>query len=222
MTSGVKARTKNLRQYKDMDEEAYDRAYEELLQARESDISFEKRIEAKLASFEEDYDISDMKFNDKEVLRSMIQATISLEDLEQLSFRLRIQAVDSEDAIVKLDRLARMRSFLINDISKMQDDLNITRKIRKGEREESVLAYIDNLHKKTKEFTNAKFGRVYCPRCKMLIGSVWALYPQGNNKFTFQCKRIQEDGSECDTKVTISYEELIEKGMKNIDGVPNF
>ncbi len=222
MMNGKKTRLRNLRQYKSMDDEEFEDAYEELLLSKERDTNFEQRIQNKLEEFEIDYDISDMKFNDKEVLRSMIQAIISLEELEQLAYRIGLSAADDETALSRLEKVSRMKSFIRSDISNMQNDLNITRKIRKGEKEESVLAAIDNLHKKAKEFVNAKFGRIYCPKCKMLIGSVWVLYPKSNNKFWFHCERILEDGSICDTRVVISYADLIKNGMKNIDGVPDF
>lgn len=225
-TTGRKKKIRNLTQFKGMSDEEFDKAYQRLLENRSSSESFEIRILEKLAQFEEDYDTSDLKYNDKETLRALIQAMIGLEDMEQMSFTIREKAVDDDQAMARLDRITRMMQSTRNDISRMSEDLNITRKIRKGEKEESVLAYVQKLKTKAAQFVNAKFGRVYCPNCHTLIGSVWALYPDAkDNKFSFYCSRsLGDEGEEhiCGTKVVISYKELVEKGMKNLDGVPEF
>jgi hypothetical protein len=226
-TTGRKKRIRNLSQFKSLSDEEFDKAYQRLLENRSSSESFEVRILEKMAQFEEDYDTTDMKYNDKETLRALIQALISLEDMEQMAFTIREQAVGDDQAMARLDRITRMMQSTRQDISRMQEDLSITRKIRKGEKEESVLAYIKKLKAKANQYSNAKFGRIYCPTCKTLIGSVWALYPDSkNNKFQFHCKReVVGDDDEvhiCDTKVVITYQELLEKGMKNVDGVPDY
>ena len=42
-----------------------------------------KKFDAKLREFEKDYEIGDLKYNDKQMLNSLIEGLLSLEDLEE-------------------------------------------------------------------------------------------------------------------------------------------
>lgn len=218
-----KNQIRTLKQYQGMSEEELDKAYDDLIYDRKVLNNLEERIQKKLSDFEEQYDTSDMKLNDREGLYELMKAYITLEDMNEASYRLRVQPELTEYDMSRLEKITKIISTIRTDISKLQDDLHISRRVRKGEKEESVLSYIEKLREKAKEYTNAKFGRVYCPNCKMLVGSVWALYPESKkNKVTFHCNRRLADESICDTVIQVSYKDLLDNGMKNIDDVLEF
>lgn len=217
--SGKKRRLKNLKQFKNTSMEEFDKIYEEIENNVYSSKFFEEQIEEHLKKFEDDYDLSDLKVNDRSTLRALIQSIMTLEKFEQMSFKIQSLLSDPKYAITglsELERLGRIMTVIRSDISRMQEDLKITRKIRKSDREESVIAYIDNVKARAKKFIETRYGRVFCPKCHMLIGSVWAKdSDSANNKFWFYCKR-------CDERVIITFPELIKKGFRNVDNVPEF
>lgn len=205
---------RNLVQYRNLTDEQF----QDLMAREELDIApvreFEKRIEAKLKEFDRDYDLSDMKINDMLLLRALAQAFITLEDYEILAFKLRSEGV-SDTNINLINSIESQKSKIRTDISKFQDDLKIARKIRKGDRQESVLAYIDDLKDKAKKFYEAKMGYVFCPECNMLLGTIWTLYPEADNKFVFKCQRKLHNGEKCNTKVVVTSKELLDKKGSN-------
>ena len=215
MPSGSRLESKrNLVQYRNLT----DQQFADLMAREALDVApikeFEKRINAKLEEFDIDYDLSDMKINDKLLLRALAQAFITLEDYEILTFKLRAEGVN--DATINLiNSIEGQKSKLRSDISKFQDDLKIARKIRKGDRQESVIAYIDDLKEKAKKFYEAKMSYVFCPNCNMLLATVWTLYPDADNKLTFRCQRKLHSGEKCNTKVVVTTSELLEKKGSN-------
>lgn len=213
--SGKVSRMRNLAQYKDLSDDEFERA----IAPKEAGIIqsqvFEDRIAKKLQEFEDDYDLSDLKINDRDTLRALIQAQISLEDYEQHMFKMRSGGV-SDEMIFASDKLSKMMSDLRADISKFQFDLNITRKVRKSDREASVLAYIDDLKKKAHEFYEAKASYIFCPKCNMLLGTVWTMFPEDNrNKISLVCGRTLPDGNKCGEKIIIGTAELLKSRGTN-------
>ena len=84
-----KKRIRNLVQYRNMSDEEFDDAFDNLddespqtIVPQRSLAEMEELITNKMQDFEQDYDISDMKINDRLVLRNLIRSIISLEDLE--------------------------------------------------------------------------------------------------------------------------------------------
>ena len=123
---------RNLAQYKDMTDEEFEEIWiNKYIQSNQSE-EFEERINQKLEEFERDYDVSDLKINDKASLRALLQAFISLEDYEQVVYEYRKEMSDS--SINTIDKLNRVMSGLRGDISKIQDDLNIKRKTRQSDK----------------------------------------------------------------------------------------
>ena len=210
-----KRKLRNLKQYKDMTDDEYN----EVMAKKQLDLEpvkeFEDRIQRKISSFGEDYDISDMKFNDMEQLRALAQALITLEDYEQLSYKVR--ADDIEDNLTTLDKLNRFMSDIRSDISKLQDDLKISRKIRKSSQEESVIVYLENLKDKAREFYDQKMLYIFCPKCNMLLSTMWFLYPDyKTNRISLTCHRKYKNGEFCGTKVVVTSEELFKKKSGNM------
>lgn len=189
------------------------------IQEKFKNEEFEDRIQGKLKEFENDYDISNLKANDKMVLRGLIQALISLEDYEKYASVLqrKITTGDYDDTIMqRLEKINKFMDTLRVSISRYQDDLKISRKIRQSDQESSLSDYIVSLKERSKKFYESRVARVFCPKCKTLIGTVWALYPEDSkNKFYFYCKK-------CDEKTVVYYKDLVKSNMRNIDDVLEF
>jgi hypothetical protein len=132
-----KRKYRNLIQYRDLTDEEFEAKYSKIVQNVSPSIEFEKRIEKKISEFEKDYDLSDLKINDMDTLRALVQAQISLEDYEQVLYKERSSDV-SLDNIVVLDKIQKIMADLRKGISELQNDLKITRKVRKSDQETSV------------------------------------------------------------------------------------
>ena len=109
LTVDSKARLRNLTQYAKMTDEEYDAVWETKLTGIEGVTEFEKRIERKIASFAKDYDLDDLKANDKLTLRALAQSYITLEDLENYSYRERLGGI-SEDKILSMEKINNIMS----------------------------------------------------------------------------------------------------------------
>jgi hypothetical protein len=205
-------RLRNLPQYKRMD----DSTFEETMLKKENDLApsadFEKRINLKLKMYEDSYDLSDLKINDHESLRALIQAQIALEDYEQVLYRTRLEDPTSES----IYRLSKVMNDLRADISSLQGDLKITRKIRKSDQETSLINYLESLKEKAKKFHEAKECYIICDKCNMLLSTVWFLYPDiKGNKMELVCKRKLADGTTCDNVVRVNAKDLYENKNSN-------
>jgi hypothetical protein len=219
LTARDPRKLRNLAQYKNMTDEQFEERMIQKEQDVEPSREFEKRIQMKLNDFAKDYDISDLKINDRETLRALIQAVISLEDYEQILFKMKMSNGVNMDSLVLFDKINKIMSDLRSDISKLQDDLKISRKIRKNDQETSVLTYLENLKLKAKRFYEQKSMQVICPECKTLVATVWTLYPEQNNKLELTCKRELGDGKTCKTKIQVSTRDMLKTRGCNVPDV---
>jgi hypothetical protein len=216
------ASLRNLPQYKSLSDEEFAERYAKNISGISNIKAFEERVQKKIAEFESEYDTSDMKINDRMILRQLAQAAIAIEDYENFTFNLRTEGISNE-TIILFDKIQKIMSDLRKDISAMQDDLKITRKIRKGEKEESVVQYIETLKIKAKKFYENKHQYIFCPKCNMLLGTIWFLYPNDSkNKIQLRCNRKLQSGEICGTIVSVTSKELLEKRGVNIDNVPEY
>ncbi len=209
-----KNRFRNLRQYKDLTDDEFEERMAKKQMDAEPSRDFEERIKKKLITFEEDYDLSDLKINDREILRALIQSLLSLEDYEQIMYKQKMEV--TVENLVLVEKISKLMSDLRGDISKMQDDLKITRKIRKSDQEASVIAYIDSLKTKAREFYESRMSYIHCPECGLLLSTIWSLYPEESNKIELICHRELQDGTRCGTKVRVTTKELLSKKGANM------
>lgn len=219
--SGKYKRMKNLPQYRDLSDQDFESAMEKKAMGAEVSQAFEKRIEEKWQEFEQDYDLSDLKINDKDLLRALIQKQITLEDYEQHLFKLRSQGI-SDSQLFSLEKFQKALSDLTSDISKIQNDLMITRKIRKSDQDVSVMAQIQSLQEKAKKFYESKMHYVFCEKCNMLLATLWVLFPEEErNKIALICHRDMGDGTECGQKTVVDTKTLLKnRGTNNIEITP--
>lgn len=214
LVSPTRKKVKNLKQFADMSEDEFEKHFQGITEPDDSSVNLkelEGKVKKKLIEFGEDYDLSDMKVNDKLVLRNLILAIISLEDLE-LDFA-GIQTDISDRNILLLDRLSNVMSRLRSDISKMQNDLKLTRKIRKEGQEETFLAWMDKVRNYANEFYTEKTLSIFCLDCRRYLASVWLLYPEGVNTMTLKCVNC---GNYTEVE---SLKDLYETGNRNLDDV---
>jgi hypothetical protein len=150
-----------------------------------------------------------MKSNDLLVLRALAQALISLEDLEYLAYVEKDNVGDG--SLSRFEKLSKLISDLRADISRLQTDLKISRKIRKGEDTEDILTEIETLRENAHRFYKSKMAYIICPKCDMLLATVWVQYPEVNNKLSFVCNR-RRGGDDpkvlCDHKFTVLTKDL--------------
>lgn len=212
MTDRKKIR--HLKQYSDLTNDEFNELMDKKDLGLEPIKEFEDRVKRKLKEFEADYDLTDMKFNDKETLRALAQNLVALEDYENFTYRLRKVGITDQNLML-LDKTTQQMSRIRSDISKQQDDLKITRKSRKADKEESILSLIKDTEDKAKRFYESRMSYVYCPECNMLLGTAWFLWPNADNKLSFKCKRKSDTGEICKGKAIVSSKELMENRGTN-------
>lgn len=204
---------RNLPQYRDMDEEEFqismeEREFEEEL-LEDFEEEFKERTQEKIEELTKDYDLSDMKSNDLLLLKALAQSLIALDHYEYLAYEKR-QDLSAQN-IGTVEKLQKMISDLRTDISRQQADLKISRKIRKGDDREDVIQKIATLTEKANLFYKEKMAFIICPKCDMLLATVWVQFPEVNNKFNLVCNR-RKGGREpeilCNHKFTITSKEL--------------
>lgn len=207
---------RNLPQYRNLSEEEFNAKFSEIQNTTVFEREIEEAIENKLAEFAEDYDLTGMLINDKLILRSLIKKIIALEDYEnRLANLIRGSGGLTETNAFLVDKLETWCSTLTKDISKLQDDLKITRRARKSEKEESAIAFIDDLKVKAKKFYDNKHQLIFCPKCNTLLATVWWLYPDAKNSIVVKCQRKLDTDLKCDGEVRITSQQLKETGGSN-------
>lgn len=213
LVSPTRKKIRNLKQFVDMDDAEFEQHFQDIIsnsERGESDDILEEQVTTKLGEFEDDYDLSDMKINDRLVLRNLIITIISLEDLE-LEFSSMKNEIN-ESNILLLDRLSNIMSRLRKDISEMQNDLKLTRKIRKEGQEESFIAWLDKVKGYADEFYTEKTLSVFCPKCRFFLASVWLLYPEESNILKLKCRN-------CENEFEEDLSDLYETDNKNLEDV---
>lgn len=215
-----KASMRKLTPFAKLSDDEFDDLYAKMEMKVAPSKALEKRIDIKLNEFANDYDISDLKINDKLVLRALVQALLQLEDLEQYANTLREGGME-QTQIAPLREINLMMAVLRKDISSMQEDLKITRKHRKGDKEQNAIAYLDDLKAKAKEFYKSAMTYVYCPNCHQLLMTFWILYPEEKkNRIKIYCNNVLGNGDECGAEILVNMKEVVENKTLPDDNVP--
>lgn len=216
-----KGRYRNLVQYRNLSDDEFEVVWDQLNQGIKKNQSLEIRIQQKLDEFAEDYDLDDLKINDMLALRALALAYITLEDYELYAYNARADGGINLDKIIELEKLNNIMSNLRKDITNLQNDLNITRRVRKGDKDLTVESELDRLRSKAKEFYEQRMYYIFCPKCSNLLFTGWFHYPNDpNNKIQLICNRILDDGNKCNHKLRLSIKDLSKGRGVNIDNVP--
>lgn len=208
-----KRKLRNLKQYKNMSNEEFDIEFDNVfVQAMVSttEEELEERILNNLAELGEDYDLSDMKANDRLLLRALAMAEIQLTDLEKSAYFIRQEV--NQTNVIMIEKLNNTMSKLRADISKISDDLQLTRRIRKQSQELSVINYIEDLREKAHQFYKQKMLYIFCPECRYLLSTLWLLYSEEDNSINLKCKH-------CGHKFTQPLAGLYLRNNKNLEDV---
>jgi len=222
MPNKRKESMRNLSQYRKMSDEEFEEYWAKRQLGMEPSAEFERRIQAKLSLFDKDYDLSDMKINDTETLRALIQTILALEDLEQEMFMLRSMDITEDSILGKIEKLGKVMSIYRADINAFQESLKISRRVRKSDKDASTISYLEDLKVKAKKFYLSRMSYIYCPNCNELLGTIWVLYPDAKaNRIKLVCKRDLGEKGTCNTEVVVSTQELIElRGTNRPEIVP--
>lgn len=209
-----KKRLRNLAVYKDMPEEKFEEEYAKMVMGIRYDREWEKRIQLKLKEFDKDYDLSDLKINDINALRALASATLRLSDYDSTIGQLTAKGVNQQN-INLIDKIESIQDKLRLGITKMEDSLKISRKIRKSDEEDSVPAFIEDLKDKARKFYQQKMMYIFCPKCNTLLATTWFLYPDKKNIIELVCHRKVEDNKICGTRVVVDSRTLLASKMSN-------
>lgn len=168
------ASLRNLPQYKGKTDK-------EILEAVGSK-SFEERVQARLDHLAEDYDLSDMKYNDSTLIQRWATLTERLE-LEEETLRLERDNLSAHDALREEQRL----SGLQRDILSIQEALNITRAKRRDTSEDNPRLLYEDIKMRAAKFFKERLAYIKCPKCGMVLCTVNFLYPDAENVLKLEC-----------------------------------
>ena len=202
------AQLRNLPQYKEYTDEQLDLVAYQV----EHGGDFEGKVEDVLESFKRDYDLSNMSINDTISLAGLARLFVMIEETDdQISEE--INNDDTDWGMV--GAMNRTATKFREDASRMQSDLNITRKARQGDEGQNVVDFLEDLKSRAKNFLKDRLSEVYCPKCNMLLAKVWCLYPDEDNVLHVVCGR---DG--CGYKFEVTSKYMTEHANKNAEVGP--
>jgi len=195
---------RNLHQYRNKTEEELEKIQHTIMHG-----DFDERMQDILASFEEDYDLSNMTANDKLALTETTRIFVLLSDMEAA---LKRELNEGETDWTRFEKINKIAASLRGDVSKLQQDLNITRKSRESSEGQSVTDFIIDLKTRAKSFLADRLCEVYCPKCGMLLSKVWFLYKETDNKLELICGR-----ESCGHKFSVTNADFTNN--KNLEGI---
>jgi hypothetical protein len=168
------ASLRNLPQYKDKTDK-------EILEAVGS-RSFQEKVQARIDRLAEDYDLSDMKYNDHTLVQRWGVLTERLETEEE-ALRLERDSLSAHDALREEQRL----SGLQRDILSIQEALNITRAKRRDTSEDNPRLLYEDIKMRAAKFLEERLAYIKCPKCGMVLCTVNFLYPDAENVLKLGC-----------------------------------
>jgi hypothetical protein len=206
---------RSLKQYREMPEEEFSEAYSQLVFGASRDSVIREKYDRLMKQFEEEYDLSEMLPNDRVILKNLINAMLQLEDYEAQLMLVSKEGFNNNNIVI-VRELNNVCKALRNDISEMQDDLGITRKSRKNDKEASVLNTIEDLKKKAQQFYQQKMQYIICENCGTLLATVWWMKPEDvKSKIVVHCTRILDDDKQCNFTKAYTAKEILEMGGSN-------
>lgn len=149
-------------------------------------MSIAKRVEEVLHSFYVDYDLADLNSNDQYQLIELATAIAQSETLNEQWDNL----VGEEFNPQELKDLQIILSRTRKDIISLQKDLEIARKDRQST-ETSPVEFIMGLKQRALSFLEERLSYVYCPKCKVLVSTLWLADYDKGSKFQFICNQCE-------------------------------
>jgi hypothetical protein len=196
-----------LKQYKGLTDNEFNEVWEDYKDRPPSDI--EGRIASVIDDFSKNYDLRDMNANDTLALRELARIFVQLEELGLMEQ----EAIDNGE-VSKISALSKIKKEYLDNASKIQSDLNITRRTRQNDSGETLETYLPSIQKKARNFLSQRLAYIYCPKCRMLVANVWFTNWELKNDMRFTCPRV-----DCDNTFTVTSEFLFKNKNRNIDEV---
>lgn len=183
---------------------------------------YQARVSAKIDELHEDYEINDLKANDRFTLEELAKALVTLENLDLQLFELR---KDVERNLTAIKDLSNVVNQSRTSIAKMQDTLGISRKMRKDSGSETAREELNRQKEIAKDKLRDVLDYIYCEKCTELIGNTWFQYYDEDSEISIVCGRkyyhpeTAEITRTCGHVTTISSKTLLEQeGTNHPDG----
>lgn len=206
---------RNMKQYKDMSDEEFDSLYSEVVFGVKKDELAEEKFNRLMKQFEDEYDLTEMLPNDRVVLKNLISAMLQLDDYTDVLEEISKEGITQGNILI-VRELNTICKTLRTGISEMQNDLKITRNVRKADKEVSVINYLEDLKVKAKTFAHRKMHYVFCEKCGQLLATIWwQINDSKNNVIVVTCNRKTEDGGTCGWSKRLTAKDLTEMGGTN-------
>lgn len=159
----------------------------------DAENEYKDRIDRKFKEYEENFDLDGINAaNDRALLNILINQEVIVESLqEQMSTMVINGGVLTGDA-GDLKKLADLLRDATQTITSIQKTLGIDRKARRAEQEESPADYVKKLLSASRSFADKKIKKLYCPRCKVMVGRYAAVHDHTEFSVAFQCSQCNK------------------------------
>jgi hypothetical protein len=205
---------RHLPQFRDMSDEEFETYYKDVVVEAKKDHAMEERVIRLMEKFEDEYDLADLLPNDRAVLDNLIRTIIQLDDYMDIQNKFKAEGV-TESNVFFIEKLANICKMMRADISSMQNDLGITRKNRKNDKEQSTITMLEDLKKKAKQFYQERMIYIFCEKCGTLLHTSWWLFGnKKSGKIHVGCHH-EVDGVVCGWEKDITAKDIIENGGTN-------
>jgi hypothetical protein len=214
-----KEQLRTLTQYRNLTDEEFDEVWNKRQMGISKDKFYEERIKAVIDKMKEEYDFSDLKPNDWNQVRVLAQLQIDVDDLNLMLYQQRTKVDDDGKNTFDAGQykvLSQTRDSIVDRISAIQNDLQITRRVRRNDEATSVIDEIQKMKEAAKRFTDVKMKKIICPKCGRWVASLWLLhFGATKNILQVQCQTTLEDGSKCGEIIKFTGKDLAEMKSSN-------
>lgn len=149
--------------------------------------SFEHRFQERLDEYSKFYQVGTLNdANDRTLLHTAIKQELLIEDLQS-----RMEEIVNEDEIDagELKKLADLLRDGVKTITDVQKALGIDRKTRMAEESDTAAEYIAFLKREAKNFIDKRLVKVYCKKCKVMVGRFSPVHKHTAYTISFACSQ---------------------------------
>ena len=155
----------------------------------------EHRFQERLEEYAKFYQVGALNdANDKTLLHTAIKQELLMEDLQD-----RMEEIVNDDNGIDAGELKKLADLLrdgIKTITDVQKALGIDRKTRMAEESDTAAEYILFLKREAKNFLDKRLVKVYCKKCKVMVGRFSPVHDHTAYTVSFAC-------SQCGKNVTM-------------------
>lgn len=154
-------------------------------------LEYDKLFKSKLKLLQKEYSVDMNNANDAESLKSLVRHMIQLEEIDKQIRKF----YESKSTNTKgLKDLGDYQRSIQTSITALQEQLGISRKVRKEKNVDDVPKYIENLQNLAMDFLNKKTTIIRCEKDSIELARFWINFPNLNNHMTleFECWKCHE------------------------------